>query len=138
MKVVRFVHLGCLCLVALQVAWAQVGPFNVSDQEFSQSFTSNSVQAGAIRWHYVAGGSGDVVVLLHGWPQTWLEWRDIPTAGKRYPSPWIFPGSVIRASRNAMTKRRSPMICAPESGHWIPEEQPVWLARRIMDFMAAN
>jgi pimeloyl-ACP methyl ester carboxylesterase len=25
----------------------------------------------------MTGGSGDVVVLLHGWPQTWFEWRDV-------------------------------------------------------------
>jgi pimeloyl-ACP methyl ester carboxylesterase len=26
---------------------------------------------------YVIGGKGDAVVLLHGWPQTWYEWRHI-------------------------------------------------------------
>ena len=27
---------------------------------------------------------------------------------------------------------------APESGHWIPEEQPEWLAKRLMEFIAAQ
>jgi pimeloyl-ACP methyl ester carboxylesterase len=27
--------------------------------------------------HYVVAGQGDPVVLLHGWPQTWYEWRKI-------------------------------------------------------------
>ncbi len=27
--------------------------------------------------HYVSAGSGDPVVLLHGWPQTWHEWRRV-------------------------------------------------------------
>ena len=27
--------------------------------------------------HYVIGGKGDPIVLLHGWPETWFEWRDI-------------------------------------------------------------
>ena len=27
---------------------------------------------------------------------------------------------------------------APQSGHWIPEEQPEWLAKRLMEFIAAN
>jgi pimeloyl-ACP methyl ester carboxylesterase len=27
--------------------------------------------------HYVIGGKGDPVVLLHGWPETWYEWRHI-------------------------------------------------------------
>jgi len=30
-----------------------------------------------VRMHYVTAGSGEPVVLLHGWPQTWYEWRDI-------------------------------------------------------------
>jgi pimeloyl-ACP methyl ester carboxylesterase len=27
--------------------------------------------------HYVIGGKGDPIVLLHGWPETWYEWRHI-------------------------------------------------------------
>jgi pimeloyl-ACP methyl ester carboxylesterase len=35
--------------------------------------------------HYVIAGKGDPVVLLHGWPQTWYEWRRImPTLAQRY------------------------------------------------------
>jgi len=28
-----------------------------------------------VRLHYVTLGQGNPVVLLHGWPQTWYEWR---------------------------------------------------------------
>ena len=27
--------------------------------------------------HYVIGGERRSIVLLHGWPQTWYEWRHI-------------------------------------------------------------
>jgi len=27
--------------------------------------------------HYVTAGHGEPVVLLHGWPQTWFEWRHV-------------------------------------------------------------
>jgi pimeloyl-ACP methyl ester carboxylesterase len=38
-----------------------------------------------IKLHYVRAGSGDPVVLLHGWPQTWYMWRKvIPTLAERY------------------------------------------------------
>jgi len=30
---------------------------------------------GNVRLHYVTAGSGFPVVLLHGWPQSWYEWR---------------------------------------------------------------
>jgi pimeloyl-ACP methyl ester carboxylesterase len=29
-----------------------------------------------LRMHYVIAGSGPAVVLLHGWPQTWVAWRE--------------------------------------------------------------
>lgn len=35
--------------------------------------------------HYVTAGRGEPVVLLHGWPQTWYEWRHIiPALAERY------------------------------------------------------
>jgi pimeloyl-ACP methyl ester carboxylesterase len=30
---------------------------------------------GEVLMHYVVAGKGPPVVLLHGWPQTWYEWR---------------------------------------------------------------
>lgn len=30
-----------------------------------------------VRMHYVSAGAGSPVVLLHGWPQTWHEWRHV-------------------------------------------------------------
>jgi len=38
-----------------------------------------------VRLHYVTAGDGDPVVLLHGWPQTWYEWRRImPILAAKY------------------------------------------------------
>ena len=34
-------------------------------------------EVNGITMHYVMGGKGDAIVLLHGWPQTWYEWRDV-------------------------------------------------------------
>jgi pimeloyl-ACP methyl ester carboxylesterase len=37
------------------------------------------------RMHYVRAGNGPVLVLLHGWPQSWYEWRHlIPVLAERY------------------------------------------------------
>jgi len=30
-----------------------------------------------VRIHFVTLGNGAPVVLLHGWPQTWYEWRRV-------------------------------------------------------------
>ena len=38
-----------------------------------------------IQMHYMIGGHGDPVVLLHGFPQSWYEWRHImPALAKNY------------------------------------------------------
>ena len=40
---------------------------------------------GDVRLHYVTAGSGFPIVLLHGWPQSWYEWRHvIPALAERY------------------------------------------------------
>jgi pimeloyl-ACP methyl ester carboxylesterase len=42
-------------------------------------------RAGEIRLHVAEAGDGDPLVLLHGWPQHWYEWRSlIPTLSERY------------------------------------------------------
>lgn len=70
-------------VLGLSMTTAATG--QLSDEAFDKLFTSRSIEAGGIRWHYVSGGTGDVVVLLHGWPQTWFEWRDVmPQLATRY------------------------------------------------------
>jgi pimeloyl-ACP methyl ester carboxylesterase len=43
------------------------------------TLTSHRVQLTAVRLHYIEAGSPDApaLVLLHGWPQTWLEWHSV-------------------------------------------------------------
>jgi pimeloyl-ACP methyl ester carboxylesterase len=41
--------------------------------ELSQHYAELS----QVRMHYVTAGRGYPIVLLHGWPQTWYEWRDV-------------------------------------------------------------
>jgi pimeloyl-ACP methyl ester carboxylesterase len=43
------------------------------------------VEAGGLRFHVAEAGSGDPLVMLHGWPQHWYEWRhQIPELAKHY------------------------------------------------------
>ena len=37
----------------------------------------NYAEVGEVMLHYVTAGKGPPVVLLHGWPQTWYEWRHV-------------------------------------------------------------
>jgi pimeloyl-ACP methyl ester carboxylesterase len=48
-------------------------------------FEHRYVRLSHVMLHYVTAGSGPPVVLLHGWPQSWYEWRRlIPLLAERY------------------------------------------------------
>jgi len=48
-------------------------------------FTSERRLVNDVRLHYVIGGSGPPVVLLHGFPNTWYAWRDVmPRLAERH------------------------------------------------------
>jgi pimeloyl-ACP methyl ester carboxylesterase len=52
---------------------------------FKRTFTHHTAEVNGVRLHYVMGGKGEPVVLLHGWPLTWYEWRKImPALAERY------------------------------------------------------
>jgi hypothetical protein len=49
------------------------------------TFSHHTASVNGIQMHYVIGGQGDPVVLLHGWPQTWYEWHHVmPALAKNY------------------------------------------------------
>jgi hypothetical protein len=42
---------------------------------FWNTFTCRYVNADGLRQHIVIGGDGPPLLLVHGWPQTWYQWR---------------------------------------------------------------
>jgi pimeloyl-ACP methyl ester carboxylesterase len=45
----------------------------------------DNLEVDGVRIHYVTAGSGDPLVLMHGFPQTWYEWRHvIPALAEKY------------------------------------------------------
>ncbi|WP_433428555.1 alpha/beta fold hydrolase [Nonomuraea sp. CA-141351] len=61
----------------------------VSDVELARSleggFVSSHADVNGIRLHHVAGGRGEPLVLLGGWPQTWWEFHKImPPLAERF------------------------------------------------------
>ena len=51
----------------------------------SDAFEHHIAMTNGVKLHFVTAGSGDPVVLLHGWPETWYQWRKImPALAERY------------------------------------------------------
>lgn len=51
----------------------------------STDITHHQAMINGYRMHYVTAGSGYPLVLLHGWPQSWYEWRKIiPALAEKY------------------------------------------------------
>lgn len=74
--------------LAPALAAALVGPAGrpVADSPaFARTFTHHTAEVAGTRLHYVVGGQGDVVVLLHGWPETWYAWAKVmPGLARHY------------------------------------------------------
>ena len=47
---------------------------------FTGTFTSRYVDTGELRLHAVTGGDGPPLLLIHGWPQFWYQFRLIMPA----------------------------------------------------------
>ncbi len=55
--------------------------FQIDNMTFSHRMASLN----GIQLHYVIGGHGNPLVLLHGWPETWYEWHKVmPALAKNY------------------------------------------------------
>ncbi|MGI4865974.1 MAG: alpha/beta fold hydrolase [Janthinobacterium lividum] len=62
-------------------------PGDYSDEALIQhlpGFTNQYASVNGIRLHYVAGGSGPVLVCLPGWPQTWYSYHPIAAELAQY------------------------------------------------------
>jgi pimeloyl-ACP methyl ester carboxylesterase len=53
--------------------------------EFNQTFTHHTATINNVRLHYVMGGRGEPIVLLHGFAETWYMWRHVmPELAEHY------------------------------------------------------
>jgi len=63
----------------------QQQPNGISFQIDNTTFSHQMAAVNGVQIHYVIGGHGDPVVLLHGYPETWYEWHKVmPALAKNY------------------------------------------------------
>jgi pimeloyl-ACP methyl ester carboxylesterase len=64
---------------------AQVRPAGGAEAEFNRTFTHRYATVNGVKLHYVTGGKGPALFLVHGWPTTWREWEPVMRAlSQRY------------------------------------------------------
>ncbi len=73
--------------------------------DLAGTFSHHTCQLDDVQIHYVIGGRGEPVVLLHGWPQTWFEWR------------LVMPGLAGRYTVIALDLRGLGDSSRPDSGY---------------------
>ncbi|MDX8029209.1 alpha/beta hydrolase [Lentzea sp. BCCO 10_0856] len=97
-------------------------------------FRHEHTDVDGVRMHYVTGGSGSPVVLLHGWPQTWYGWwpimpalaerhtvyaLDLPGLGDSTGTPSGYDKATLARYVHALTKKlnlRKPAIVGHDLG----------------------
>ena len=67
----------CCCIISLGITSSAIAQIINDNNEKKINYTHHKTKVNGILIHYVIGGKGDPIVLLHGWPQTWYEWRNI-------------------------------------------------------------
>lgn len=62
---------------ALAATWAASNPLKAPHLPagFTDTFTSRYIKTGSLRQHAVIGGNGPPLLLVHGWPQNWYQFR---------------------------------------------------------------
>lgn len=74
----------------LALAFMSIGPLPVHAQQratksfddatFDRTFTHRKADVNGVRIHYVIGGTGKPLLLIHGWADTWYEWHRLMPA----------------------------------------------------------
>lgn len=72
-----------IALVFVSTTFAQN---KMKDQaNFDKTFSHRTAQVNGVKIHYVIGGKGEPLVLLHGWCFTWATWKKVmPALAEKY------------------------------------------------------
>lgn len=80
--------------------------------DLGEQFRHGTVRVGGSTIHFVTGGSGPPLLLLHGWPQTWQAWRPVlPALAERHTViamdlPGLGESSIPRSGFDKLTTAR--------------------------------
>lgn len=111
--VVAAVFMLGVCGIALSQGKAQGQPSDLATG-LGKEFASETATVNGISLHYVRGGKGPAVILIHGFPQDWFEYIERSCRDWRSSSRsllWICAASVGRRQQQVdMTQPTWPRI----------------------------
>jgi len=104
--VVIFIAIGCGSAFGQAQAQRQIDP---AVAKLGKGFVSNTAKVNGTTLHYVRGGTGPAVILIHGFPQDWYEFHKImPRLAKKF--------TVIAVDlRAAAVRRQLPAVTMPRT-----------------------
>jgi pimeloyl-ACP methyl ester carboxylesterase len=95
------------------------------------------VTTNGIRMHYVEAGRGPLVILCHGFPESWYSWRHqigaLADAGFRAVAPEFYPEAF--KSLEASVPNLKKKVLLKGAGHWIQQERPAEVNRLLIEFL---
>jgi alpha-beta hydrolase superfamily lysophospholipase len=121
---------------------------------FTDTFTRRYVDTGELRLHAVTGGEGPPLLLVHGWPQSWYQWRMlVPALARDFQVVAVDqrgiglsdkpPGGYDTATlagdlvalMEALGHQRFALV-GFDCGHWVAEQAPGELLAALTAFLA--
>lgn len=114
---------GLLAGIALTFS---LGGFAAEEFPVPNGFESAYREVDGVKLHYVKGGQGPLVMLVHGFGQTWYEWHQLmPELAKRFTviAPDL-PG--LGQSEPPKTANRSPSTCTSWPGNSARIARSTW------------
>src|SRR6266852_3267444 len=94
-----FLLIGCGSVFAQFQAEQQVSPLVA---RLGNGFISDYAKVNGTTLHYVRGGIGPAVILLHGFPQDWYEFhRIMPRLAKKFTVRLLLDSRVVDLPRSS-------------------------------------
>jgi pimeloyl-ACP methyl ester carboxylesterase len=111
------IAIACAALIAISVAAQAAAP--APPGQTPAGFTSHDVQVNGSSLHYLRGGEGPALILLHGFPEDWAAWQaimprlakgftviavDLPGLGRSGPPPKGYDGASLAAQIHGLAQ----------------------------------
>ena len=87
-----------------------------------------------VRLHYVTQGEGELVLLLHGFPEFWYSWRH--QIRLIWGEDDVVLGKELTYDMEPYFTDRFDIKYIPDCSHWVQREQPELVNQYTLEFLS--